>query len=195
MDWIKHAFVTKFNKISPRVYGAFIHLLCTGGFRKEGCALGPDEVFGPGFKFAFHHVTWRLGGQLVRAPTVEQLRAITVGDGCYVSPCCCKNDRTGRKYGNSPVPSNWHPTRTICLARVLAEYEVMRAVPPEQRAVSLSPELSHRDPVLQQLAHGPRQALRLERAVVGLLLLPRLGPHAEPWRQVGGAAHRAAPRR
>lgn len=29
IDWIKHAFVVKFNRISPKVYGAFIHLLCS----------------------------------------------------------------------------------------------------------------------------------------------------------------------
>ena len=28
VDWIKHAFVIKFNHISPKVYAAFVHLLC-----------------------------------------------------------------------------------------------------------------------------------------------------------------------
>ena len=28
IDWLKHAFVTKFNQISPNVYSKFITILC-----------------------------------------------------------------------------------------------------------------------------------------------------------------------
>jgi hypothetical protein len=33
VDWVKHAFIVKFNHISPTVYSAFIHLLCSDARR------------------------------------------------------------------------------------------------------------------------------------------------------------------
>ena len=51
-----------------------------------------------------------------------------LGTMVYVIPPPCKNDTTGQKYGNSPVPSAWHPTRKICFAREIVEYELMRGV-------------------------------------------------------------------
>eukprot|EP00966_Prymnesium_polylepis_P286841 6625522-Prymnesium_polylepis.1 len=44
----------------------------------------------------------------------------------YVIPCPCKNDPTGTRFGNAPVPSRYHPTRPINLAREMLRYEVLR---------------------------------------------------------------------
>lgn len=56
------------------------------------------------------------------------------GDCAGFSPC--KNGLKGIKYGNSPVPSAYHPTRPINLAREAARYEVMRAAPEALRRQS-----------------------------------------------------------
>ena len=93
-----------------------IHLFCTAGIRKEGIAVGPDEVHGPR-KFSLHELTYRHKGKLVRTPTMELCATFGVGDGTYLTPVPCKNDQQGTKYGNNPIPSDYHPTRTICFAR------------------------------------------------------------------------------
>ena len=36
VDWIKHAFVIKFNRISPAVYAAFVRVICTDACRQSG---------------------------------------------------------------------------------------------------------------------------------------------------------------
>uniref|UniRef100_A0A7S2G4J5 Protein TAPT1 homolog n=1 Tax=Haptolina brevifila TaxID=156173 RepID=A0A7S2G4J5_9EUKA len=36
VDWIKHAFIIKFNRISPTVYGAFLRILCADACRPAG---------------------------------------------------------------------------------------------------------------------------------------------------------------
>ena len=41
-------------------------------------------------------------------------------------PVPCKNDPDNRKFGNSPIPSRLHPTRTINFAREMIQYELMR---------------------------------------------------------------------
>ncbi|KAL3928931.1 MAG: hypothetical protein SGPRY_002180, partial [Prymnesium sp.] len=109
-----------------------ITLYCTMGPRKDAIALDRGEVFGPR-KLSLWHITWRLKCLLQRAPTVHILRAIVPGDVLYVTPCPCKNDPTGTKYGNGPVPSAYHPTRPINLEREAARYEIMRHVPPAER--------------------------------------------------------------
>ena len=105
-----------------------IHLFCTAGIRKEGIAVGPDEVHGPR-KFSLHELTYRHKGKLVRTPTMELCATFGVGDGTYLTPVPCKNDQQGTKYGNNPIPSDYHPTRTICFAREMVKYELMRGAP------------------------------------------------------------------
>lgn len=109
-----------------------ICLFCTMGCRKEAVALGPGERMGPP-KLSLWHLTWRLGGVILRSPILAQLRAITWGNTTHITPCPCKNDPTGLKFGNSPVPSAWHPTRRVCFSREMARYEVMRRVSEAQR--------------------------------------------------------------
>ena len=104
----------------------WINMLCTGGFRKEVFALGPGERDGPR-KASLHNVVYAAKGVLYREPTLAELHSLAcVGTTAYVIPPPCKNDTTGAKYGNSPVPSMWHPTRTICFAREVIKYELMR---------------------------------------------------------------------
>ena len=47
----------------------------------------------------------------------------------YITPCPCKNDMTGLKYANQPVPAAWHAARPINFAREIVRYEIMRGVP------------------------------------------------------------------
>ena len=111
----------------------FINLYCTMGPRKEAIALGVDEVFSFGRKLSLWHLTYRIRGQLLRAPSREQLLAFGWGDGVYISTCACKNDPKNVKYGNTPTLSEWHPTRTISFAREMVKYELMRSALPERR--------------------------------------------------------------
>jgi hypothetical protein len=113
----------------------WINLYATMGLRKEGIALGPDEVFGPR-KLSLWHVTHLIDGILRRAPTVPQLRAARWGTITYITPCPCKNDQDGTKYMNNPTPSRWHETRVLNLSRELIKYELMRQVGPELRRMS-----------------------------------------------------------
>ena len=106
----------------------WITLLCTGGFRKEAFAIGTDEKFGHR-KLSLRNVVYRRDGDIFRAPTLAMLLWLAAfGTIVYVIPCPCKNDAKGDKYGNSPVPSAWHPTRPICFAREIIRYEIMRRV-------------------------------------------------------------------
>ena len=107
----------------------WIALLCTGGFRKEAVALGPEECAGPRKLTLLHSITYRRDGVVHRAPTLALLLTLAaLGTVVYITPCPCKNDPKGDKFGNSPVPSAWHPTRTICFAREIIRYELMRRV-------------------------------------------------------------------
>ena len=42
VDWIKHAFVIKFNRISPTVYSSFVQILCADA-RKPADAISPNS--------------------------------------------------------------------------------------------------------------------------------------------------------
>ena len=111
----------------------WISLYCVGGFRKEAVAIGRGEVFGFR-KLSLANLTYVAEGVVYRAPPPHQLRDMRrVGTAVYITPSPCKNDTTGKKYGNSPIPSPWHPTRKICFAREIIEYELMRGVAAEQR--------------------------------------------------------------
>ena len=117
----------------------FIALFATMGCRKEAVALGPDEAFGPR-KLSLWHITYKLDGLIVRLPTTQQLQTrVTWGTVVYITPCPCKNDVKGDKYGNSPVPSAWHPTRPICFAREVVKYEIMRRVECTREARKAAP--------------------------------------------------------
>jgi hypothetical protein len=105
----------------------FIALFATMGCRKEAIALDAGQQFG-WRTLSFHHLTYRIGGALVRSPTEAQLLAMRDGDVVYITPCPCKNDPTGAKFGNHPVPSAYHSTRSINLARELVRYELARQV-------------------------------------------------------------------
>jgi hypothetical protein len=112
----------------------FIALYCTMGPRKEAVALGPGQAYNNGARtLSLFRLTYRRGAVLVKAPTVEQLRAVAMGDMVYITPPPCKNDRTGTKYGNSPVPAAYHPTRPINFMREVVKYELMRKVAPDRR--------------------------------------------------------------
>lgn len=52
IDWLKHAFITKFNRLSPTLYSKFLTILCRDltGWRNEDTIL--DHT---------HHVSRRLG--------------------------------------------------------------------------------------------------------------------------------------
>ena len=114
----------------------WISLFCTGGFRKEAVGLERGETFG-WRKLSLHHLTYAHGRELYRSPGLQQLIALrAIGTTAYVTPCPCKNDTTGKKYANHPVPSAWHPTRAICFAREVIEYEIRRLVPAEMRKQS-----------------------------------------------------------
>ena len=85
-------------------------------------------------KLSLANLTYVAEGVVYRAPPPHQLRGMRrVGTVVYTTPSPCKNDTTGQKYGNSPIPSPWHPTRKICFAREIIEYELMRGVAAEQR--------------------------------------------------------------
>ena len=105
----------------------FLCAECTGGWRREAFAVGPDERMGPR-KISLWHVTYRFGNEMVRAPTVAQLMSADVNTWCYIVNPPCKNDPDGTKFGAAPVPSRWHPTRPINLCRELIRYELMRQV-------------------------------------------------------------------
>ena len=107
----------------------FVALFATMGCRKEAIALGKGEAPGPR-KLMLKAVVYRFEQAIVAHPSRAQLQAAL--DGCftlvlvYVIPCPCKNDPTGAKFGNSPVPSRLHPTRRINLAREIIRYELLR---------------------------------------------------------------------
>ena len=106
----------------------WITLYCVGGFRKEAVALRPGEIFGAR-KLALASLIYFAMGVIHRAPPLSVLRAIQrIGTMVYIIPCPCKNDTTGAKYGNSPIPSPWHPTKKVCFAREIIKYELMRGV-------------------------------------------------------------------
>ena len=86
----------------------WITLFCTMGCRKEAIALRTGEVFNAQ-KLSLFYISYRYRGMLHRSLSREQLNSFSVGDIVYITPCPCKNDRTGLKYGNSPVPAAWHP--------------------------------------------------------------------------------------
>ena len=114
----------------------WIALFCTGGFRKEAVALGPGERVGPR-KLTLHNVTYRRDGVIYRAPTLALLLLLMqLGTLAYITPPPCKNDPKGDKFGNSPIPSAWHPTRRICFAREILRYELMRRVAAGERRAS-----------------------------------------------------------
>jgi len=47
IDWVKHAFVTKFNRIRPDVYAKFLHILSdmTLQLQRPGAAMGNEAVY------------------------------------------------------------------------------------------------------------------------------------------------------
>ena len=108
-----------------------VHFFCTSGIRKEGIALGESEVIGPR-KFTLARLTYRIGETVHRVPPRHLLESVLKGElACivYASPVPCKNDPRGTKYGNQPIPSRYSSTRTICFAREIVKYELMRGVP------------------------------------------------------------------
>lgn len=102
-----------------------IALFCTAGFRKEAVGIGRGEAFGPR-KLGLFQVTYRFHGVLTRTPRRRQLLEIAVGAMSYITPVPCKNDRDNKKFGATPIPSRYHPTRAINLCRELAKFEAMR---------------------------------------------------------------------
>ena len=103
-------------------------LYCVMGCRKEAVALEGGEPFGAR-KLSLFHLSYRHGGVLYRSLTRAQLASFATGDVVYITPCPCKNDRTGLKYANHPVPAAWHAMRPINFAREMVKYEIMRDVP------------------------------------------------------------------
>jgi hypothetical protein len=67
------------------------------------------------------------------APTDEEEALAEEREWLHITPPPCKNDRTGTKYGNSPVPAAYHPTRPINFMREVVKYELMRKVAPDRR--------------------------------------------------------------
>ena len=106
----------------------WISLFCVSGFRKEAVAIGTGETFGFR-KLSLANLTYVVDGVVYREPPPYLLAGMRrVGTVVYTTPAPCKNDMTGQKYGNSPIPSPWHPTRKVCFAREILEYEMMRGV-------------------------------------------------------------------
>jgi hypothetical protein len=62
VDWLKHAFITKFNHIRPSVYGRYIDILCkdlVGDHkivRLEDSMRGDEDIKVCSFSFFFHFV-------------------------------------------------------------------------------------------------------------------------------------------
>ena len=115
----------------------FVTLFATMGCRKEAIALGAGEVPGPR-KLMLKAVVYRFDGLVVTHPSRAQLLAALNGEYAtvmaYVIPPPCKNDPTGTKFGNSPVPSRYHATRPINLAREMLRYELLRSTEALDRA-------------------------------------------------------------
>ena len=116
-----------------------VALLATMGCRKEAVALGQGEVPGPR-KIMMKAVVYRFDGLISTHPSRAQLVAALNGAHTlvmvYVIPPPCKNDPTGTKFGNSPVPSRYHPSRPINLAREMLRYELMRSTEGLDRATA-----------------------------------------------------------
>jgi hypothetical protein len=85
--------------------------------------------------FAPRHLPHRGGAsaQPNRVTAAGDARLARRADVVYITSCPCKNDPTGAKFGNHPVPSTYHSARFINLARELVRYELARQIDAGQR--------------------------------------------------------------
>ena len=82
---------------------------------------------------SFGHLTWRIGGKDLAAPTAAQLLALGEGDYAILRPPPSKADPFGTRWAPRPIYLPYHPTAAINAARQLAMWETIARVKPEAR--------------------------------------------------------------
>ena len=107
------------------------HVLAQCGFRKSEIALilgkwGPE-------KMSFASLMWMINGEVVKNPTVEQLRGLKKGDFAIIMPGPSKADCFGMRWGNNPIWLPFDPDAAINAAYALAQWEIHAGVKPEDR--------------------------------------------------------------
>ena len=119
------------------MWRAVIHTLAQTGFRKAEISLASGVKFSRAHMSRFH-LTWRIrdrAGHMTDTPelTPEQARGLTVGCYAIITPATSKADRFGMRWGAKPIFLPYHPTRAICAARALRDWELAFPVRGEAR--------------------------------------------------------------
>ena len=116
---------------------AVIHTLAQTGFRKAEISLDAGVAFSLAHMSRFH-LTWRLrdrAGRITDTPELTEHQANSLTVGCYavLTPATSKADRFGMRWGAKPIFLPYHPTRAICAARALRDWELAFPVHGEAR--------------------------------------------------------------
>lgn len=110
-------------------------MLCTafsGGFRKSELALPPGRDFDL-MRISRASLSWRIGGVIVVAPTMEQLNSLTRGDFAILVPPPSKADPFGVYFGGRPLYLPYVPDSVTNAAAALARLELALPVHPLRR--------------------------------------------------------------
>ena len=93
VDWLKHAFITKFNHIRPQVYGRFIDVLCKDLVSVDGQASQPFVDQSPVVSRRLGFAALPLGCLAVRImfQMVDML-----SDDSHIDECAPAKKRGGR---------------------------------------------------------------------------------------------------
>ena len=105
------------------------------GFRKAELSLAEGVAFGK-IHASLANVRWLIGGKIYEAPTAEQLRSLSDGDFCLLTPPLSKSDQFGLHWGASTIYLRFYSSpqaHPICAAREMAAEELRRCVPPDSR--------------------------------------------------------------
>lgn len=118
-----------------RMMRALICFMAQSGFRKCTVSLPTGRTWGP-MHLSLSNVVWRIhawGPDVVKAPSAIHFALLTAGDFALVRPPPDKADQLSLHWGADPIYLPYDPDEPICAARELAEAELARACPPDQR--------------------------------------------------------------
>ncbi|EGG05753.1 uncharacterized protein MELLADRAFT_87625 [Melampsora larici-populina 98AG31] len=172
VDWLKHAFITKFNHIRPNVYGRFIDLLC-----KDLVSNEEDS-----------HGSATMGSRKIK-PFVDRSPAVSRRLGFSVFPICCLTvrvifqawDMISESSDDEPVTfkpistSILNPSITPFSIRGLQRNLIKLSILPSFLKTWLTPTNNTReDPIDQQTEHDPNFSPFQMNLLIGLSILTGL---------------------
>ena len=127
--------VVNWEALEWRMIRALVCFMAQSGARKCVVSLPPGVIWSL-MHLSLANVVWRIlawGPDLITAPTAMHFALLAIGDYALWRPGADKADQLSLHWGGDPVYLPYDPDEPICAARELAEAEIARACPADQR--------------------------------------------------------------